>query len=551
MSLENQKIKSALFDGGYLSEKDISKGELFAQNHDVSLAEAVLSLGLINKDYLGKAIAEKLEINYSNIQNYAPDPQDVAKIPELISQKYKIVFLAESNDHEQVFVAATDPYQRGLNEELKHIFPGKKIAFVFAFPEDIEKFLVFYRKPLATRFAEIIKTQKRVAPEILEEIIEDAVTFSASDIHFEPRKNKLIIRFRINGVLYLAGIVPEEYYPNILNRIKIMANLRVDEHSRPQDGAIRYQQTINSLDIRVSIVPTLEGEKVAMRLLTRQISILSFSDLGLSHANQQQMSTAIRKPSGMIVVSGPTGSGKTTTLYTILNNLNSQEVNITTIEDPVEYRISGINQIQVNTQTNLTFADGLRSIIRQDPNIILVGEIRDRDTAKISVNAALTGHLMLSTFHAIDSATTISRLMYMDVEQSILASALELVISQRLVRKICEACRYSVSIDIKELKKTFPRAEEFFPKTKISLYQGKGCNACRGMGFVGRTAIFELLQVSRAMRELILKRPSAVEISDLAKKEGVKTFFEDGVEKVLAGVTSLPELLRVASPPEN
>jgi len=290
---------------------------------------------------------------------------------------------------------------------------------------------------------------------------------------------------------------------------------------------------------------------VAMRILARHVGVLSFADLGFSRENQELILKAIQKPAGMILVSGPTGSGKTTTLYTILKTLNTSEVNITTIEDPVEYKITGINQIQVNAETELTFARGLRSIVRQDPNIVLVGEIRDTETAEISINAALTGHLMLSTFHAVDAATTISRLLYMDIEPSILASTLELIISQRLVRKICGACRHSLSLDQKQLKSIFPAPERYFPEPAVTLYEGKGCNACRGIGYVGRTAVFEVMPITNEIKELILKKPAAAEFSALAKKQGVHSFFEDGIEKVRNGVTSLKELLRVASPPEE
>ena len=549
MKLDNQTIKSALLDGDYLSEEKVSQADKFAESRNISLAEAIFSLDLIKKDYLGQALAEKFNLPFCNIESQSPAAEEVLKIPEEIARKFKVALISEKDG--RVLIAVPAPPDQELVAVIGNVFPGKTVSFVFSFPEDIEKLFIFYRRPLTTRFAEIVRTQERVAPEIIDEIIKDALLFEASDIHFEPRGKKVIIRFRISGVLYVAGMIPKEYYLNILNRIKVLANLRSDEHNRTQDGAIRYQTGGNFLDIRVSIAPTVEGEKAAMRILARHVHILSLSDLGFSPEKQELISKAIQKPAGMILVSGPTGSGKTTTLYTILKNLNTPEVNITTIEDPVEYKISGINQIQVNTETELTFARGLRSIVRQDPNIVLVGEIRDTETAEISVNAALTGHLMLSTFHAVDAATTISRLLYMDIEPSILSSTLELIISQRLVRKICPACRHSLTADQEKLKNDLMHPERYFPGQTATLYEGKGCNACQGMGYAGQTAIFEVMPITSEIRELILKKPAASEFAALAKKQGLHSFFEDGIEKVRSGVTTLKELLRVATPPEE
>ena len=301
--------------------------------------------------------------------------------------------------------------------------------------------------------------------------------------------------------------------------------------------------------MRVSVIPVLDGEKITIRLLAEYVKGFTFSDLGVSGKDQEVFMSAAKKPFGMILVTGPTGSGKTTTLYALLKMLNNPAVNITTIEDPVEYKIPGVNSIQVNPQTNLTFAKGLRSIVRQDPDIILVGEIRDLETAEIAVNAALTGHLLFSTFHANDAATAIPRLLDMGVEPFLMASTLELVIAQRLVRKICDQCRVSFTPKAEELDKTFPDTKKFFPKSLPTLYKGKGCKNCGNTGYKGRTAIFEFIEVRGEMRELILKRPSTQEIQELARKNGSLSLFDDGLEKVKNGITTIEELLRVAMPP--
>ncbi len=360
----------------------------------------------------------------------------------------------------------------------------------------------------------------------------------------------MVIRFRVDRVLHEAGRISREYYDGILNRIKVQARLRIDTHFATQDGAVRYERKEGSVDLRISIVPTLDGEKVAIRILAEYIRGFSLGDLGLFPEDQALIAQALRKPFGMILASGPTGSGKTTTLYALLKLLNRPEVNITTIEDPVEYKVIGVNQIQVNPQTNLTFAEGLRSIVRQDPNIILVGEIRDRETAEISVNAALTGHLLLSTLHANDAATAIPRLLDIGVEPFLLASTLNLIVSQRLARRICESCRQSLSSPLSEMQKIIPRAERYFNQETVTIYRGKGCNVCGGTGYRGRVGIFEIIEMTPELQELILTHPSAKAVGDLARMQGSRSLFDDGILKVKSGITSIEELLRVAIPRE-
>ncbi|OGY74906.1 MAG: hypothetical protein A3H07_01100, partial [Candidatus Jacksonbacteria bacterium RIFCSPLOWO2_12_FULL_44_15b] len=490
------------------------------------------------------------KVPYADLNSALPSQEQVQKIPEEIAKKYNVILLKEEKSG--ITVTTDDPKNAELLPALKKIFAVKKINIAYSLTEDITASFVNYQKPLETRFSKIIENKGRVAPELLEEIFDDAIVYRASDIHFEHRQKDVLVRFRVDGVLREAGRIPKEHYANVLNRIKIQSGLRIDEHFSAQDGSLRYEKGTNVVDLRTSIVPTVEGEKVVLRVLAAYVQGFSLSDLGLSSAHQALLQQITQKPFGMILVAGPTGSGKTTTLYALLKIVNSPDVNITTIEDPVEYKVLGVNQIQVNRETNLTFAKGLRSIVRQDPDIILVGEIRDKETAEIAVNAALTGHLLYSTFHANDAATAIPRLLDMGIQPFLLASTLEIIVAQRLVRKICDHCRHSVTKSGKDFNTPQLRVlTKYFGSKTTTFYEGKKCGACGDTGYKGRTAIFEFILITPEMQNLILHAPSAQEIWKLARKEGSKTLFEDGIEKVKTGVTTVEELLRVAEPPKN
>ncbi len=544
MKLNDEKIKKILLKENYITEEDIKEAEDFSKNHDISFVDYLFQKNLITKDLLGQAIAEFFNISYADLNSIPPKPEQVQKIPEDIARKYRVVIFSEEKN--KIIVTTDTPNNKSILPELAKLFPGKRIKIAYSLNEDIDAIFVHYHKPLKTRFSKIIKKGERVAPEFLEEIFEDAFIYHASDIHFEPKEDNILVRFRVDGVLHEAGRIPKKYYENILNRIKVQSGMRIDEHFTTQDGSLRYKKGNRIADLRTSIVPTIQGEKVVLRILSAYVQDFSLSSLGLTSEYQKILEEVALKPFGMILTTGPTGSGKTTTLYALLKLINSSDVNITTIEDPVEYKMTSINQIQVNPLTDLTFSKGLRSIVRQDPDIILVGEIRDRETAKIAVNAALTGHLLYSTFHSNNAATTIPRLLDMGIEPFLLASTLEAVVSQRLVRKICEHCRHSVT-----KSSDFIKTSSYFKDKSVTLYEGKKCEECGHTGYKGRTAIFEFIKITPEMKKLILKSPSTEEIWKLARKEGSKSIFEDGIEKVKSGVTTIEELLRVASPPEN
>ncbi len=553
MTQEDQIIKDSVLGGGYVSAEDIAEAEKAVEGGQaISLDQYLFDHELINKDILGQAIAETFGVPYSDLNSNVPSKEQVLRIPKDLAQKYKVVIFKE--DQNTIIISTNDPRQAGLLESLQAFLASqnidKKIIISYSLTEDIMAAFIHYRERLDVRFIDIMKKEKRVAPEIIDEIFEDAVLYRVSDVHFEPEETEILVRFRIDGALREVGRVPKEYYENILNRIKVQAHLRIDDHFSAQDGALRYTtKDGETVDARISIMPTLDGEKIVIRVLSEYVRSFKLADLGLSPQDQDTMLRGAAKPFGMILVTGPTGSGKTTTLYALLKIINDPESNITTIEDPVEYKITGINQVQVNTRTNLTFANGLRSIVRQDPDIILVGEIRDRETAEIAVNAALTGHLLFSTFHANDAATAIPRLLDMGVEPFLMASTLEVIVAQRLVRRICDVCRVSATVDPKILRDNL-NLDKYISEG-ITLYKGKGCNNCAGTGYKGRIGIFEFIHVTKEMQDLILKNPSTNQIWDLARSQGSRSMFEDGILKVKAGVTTIEELLRVAEPPEN
>ncbi|MBI5413185.1 type II/IV secretion system protein [Candidatus Peregrinibacteria bacterium] len=383
--------------------------------------------------------------------------------------------------------------------------------------------------------------------QIVDLLLAEAYHSRASDIHIDPDRKNTIVRFRLDGVMRDIFTLPKRVHELVVTRLKILARLRTDEHLAPQDGKLQYELGEKLVDIRVSTVPTVKGENVVMRILSDD-SHLGLEDLGYSKANYEKLMKYVTKPWGMILATGPVGSGKTTSLYAILKILNRREVNIITIEDPVEYYIEGITQIQVNPRAGLTFAEGLRSIVRQDPNMIMVGEIRDDETADIAVNAAMTGHLVLSTVHTNNAATTLPRFLEMGLKSFLIASTVNVVIGQRLVRTICEKCKMEYEESVEELRKHIPapvveRGAKGQPK--VRLFKGRGCEACKGMGYQGRVGIHEVMEMTKDMRELIMQGANADMLQAKAISEGMTTMLDDAFEKALAGTTTIEEILRV------
>lgn len=553
------QLKKILSELEILSKKQLDEVENEAKIKNQTFAQILLDKDLISDEHLGQIIADFIGFPFIVLKRESIPESVLELVPEAMARKQKIIAFREEPD--KIYLAMANPNDL---ETIKLIAKktGKEVIPYFATEQDLTSALERYRKELRKEFSEILKESvaeleavgvsiEKGALEVpvvnlVNAILIHAYQANASDVHIEPHEKFSLLRFRIDGVMHDIANLPKKIHDLIIARIKILAGLRTDEHASAQDGKTRVILNSETVDIRVSVVPILEGEKVVMRLLAEKGRAFNLENLGFSQEDLEKVKKAAREPWGMILATGPTGCGKTTTLYAILKLLNTRDVNICTIEDPVEYDIEGVNQIQVNPKTNLTFAEGLKSIIRQDPDIILVGEIRDNETARIAVNAAMTGHLLLSTLHTNDAATALPRLLEMNVEPFLIASTVNLIISQRLVRKICPKCIVSYEVLIVDLKKKLPSAifEKYFSKMKvIRFYRGKGCPTCRNTGYFGRIGIFEVLEMRDNIRELIMAKANADELAKAAVKNGMTTMFEDGIKKVLNGITTIDEVL--------
>lgn len=554
--VDDKEILKLLLRESYISREDAKKAWEASKVEHTTAVNYLRRHDLLSKDVLGMAIAESYGVPFADFEKKQVSEKETSILPPDVAQQFRLVVFQAVDD--KISLATDQPTEPSVKEAITKQFPNTQVEIRYALSEEIDEMLLRYKKNLGTRFSEIIKSGDKIAPTIIDTVIADAVATHASDVHFEPEIDSVIVRLRVDGVLQEAGSIDKNFYQTILNRIKVMAHLRIDEHGAVQDGAIRYDsKETGPVDMRVSIAPTISGEKIVIRLLTAHTADFTLNDLGLSASDQKLIELAGKKPFGMVVVTGPTGSGKTTTLYSLMKFIKNPNINITTIEDPVEYKIPGVAQIQVNPDTHLTFGEGLRSIVRQDPDVILVGEVRDLETAEIAVNAALTGHLMLTTFHANDAATAIPRLLELGTEPFLLASTLEIVVAQRLLRRICQSCRVSTELDLKAMsnklgmnKSSLSSLENIIKQNeKGSFYTSKGCAVCKNTGYKGRVGIFEIIPLDDSIKELILKKPSRNEIWEQARKLNAKTLFEDGFEKVKSGMTSMEELLRVVPIP--
>lgn len=524
----------------------------YAKASGISLAEALVQKNMLPDEHLGKLIAAYLKIPFVNLVDITIPEEVYRVVPDKFAKNHKIVPFAR--DADSLSIATSNPQDTQVIVSLEKKI-RQKITVYFATDHDIHNALQLHKRDVQTVFTDLmkryIKEDEAPISAIVDLLLHTAVDETASDIHIEPEEADSLVRYRIDGILHDVLHFSKSMHSQVVSRIKVLANLRTDEHSAPQDGKVRIKHDEQSVDIRISIIPMVEGEKIVMRLLVSHFRLVNFSDLGMDEDAVNKIKIALQRSYGMILSTGPTGSGKTTSIYAMLKTLNVREKNITTIEDPVEYRITGVNQIQVNAKTNLTFANGLRSILRQDPNIIFVGEIRDAETAGIAINAALTGHLVLSTLHTNDAATSLPRLTDMHIEPFLVASSVSLIVAQRLVRKICDYCRISTTITETELQKSLPASvinKHYIPvgeNKEIRVYKGQGCKNCRFTGYAGRVGIFEILEVTKEVRKLITERKDADMIADQAKKEGMIAMLDDGLMKVSKGITTIEEILRV------
>jgi type IV pilus assembly protein PilB len=561
MKLSDQKVKEILIKENYLSADDLKNAEEAISGSGLKLLDYLFTEGLLTKDLLGQALAESYSVPFVDLKKEKVDSEVFNSIPEVVARARAVIALSKTD--RGVKVAMADPGDLEIIHSLEKRFGSQVLPF-FVLESDLGDAYSRYEADLRDEFEGVLKKldNPELEPEEKDEISSQIVDLllkygnqnKASDIHIEPYEKKIVVRFRIDGIMHDVLDIPKNLADIIITRIKILSKMRTDEHRAAQDGKLRFKYEDEIIDVRVSVLPVVKGENAVLRLLSSKGRQFTLTDLGLSEPDFVKVKNAISKPHGMILVTGPTGSGKSTTLYAVLKILNTRDVNIATIEDPVEYDIEGVSQIQVNTKTNLTFAKGLRSILRQDPNIIMVGEIRDEETAGISVNAALTGHLVLSTLHTNDAATSLPRLLDMGVKPFLVASTVNVVIAQRLVRKLCEKCRYSYQITPEEvaliegdqeLKSIFTSKGQS-DLAKLRLYKSRGCKVCNDTGFKGRLGIFEVLEMVEEIKDLILKHASSDEIAGFAKQKGMSTIFEDGIDKVLNGVTTLDEVLRVS-----
>lgn len=545
--LDPKVLYQAIKELALVSDSDLDNALATAQSSNKPFPAVLLDRELITDQHLGAIMADILKIPFVSLAGVSITDAVLKILPEAVAQKQKAIVFDSAE--KGLKLAMNDPQNTELITFLQKK-TSQPISIYFATEKDIEQTLSRYAENIQGAFEKLLgNASNSQAPitEIVDLIVKHAYDNRASDVHIEPEKTQSVIRFRIDGVLHDLLHLPLNLHDQIISRIKVAAKLKTDEHLSAQDGKMEMILTEENLDIRVSIVPIINGEKAVLRLLSSKSRRLTLADLGMRPGDLNKVKDSFTKPFGMVLATGPTGSGKTTTIYSILKILNTSQVNIATIEDPVEYDIAGINQIQVNPKTNLTFADGLRSILRQDPNIIFVGEIRDEETAGIAVNSATTGHLVLSTLHTNDAATTLLRLIDMGVEPYLIASTVNVIIGQRLVRRICEKCRLSHTINLTDLAKSVPEAvlkRLFGNKTELRAYQGKGCSVCTQTGFVGRLGLFEILVVSSEIKELITAKATSDKIKEKAVSLGMTTMLEDGLEKVAQGLTTIEEVLR-------
>jgi general secretion pathway protein E len=551
----NKKIGEILLEMGFITNEDIERVlEVQRSEGQARRFGEILVNGEVSEDVVYKGLSAQFNMPLLEMKDF---PEDIALEKISFSFLEKNLILPIELKDNTLKIAIGDPVNTDAVESLKTSF-GYDISVSLAKKSEILQHLQLIhgsRSAVMQRLIEDVTeddiTQEDLTGEIshlrdlaqekgiiqlVNLIIENAVKDRASDIHIEPSEVSVKARYRIDGLLYEKEVLPARMYSAVSSRIKLLSQMNIAERRLPQDGRIKMSFAGKDIDIRVSTIPTIYGESIVMRLLDKDVSFITLKELGFDRVILDIYEDVIKKPYGMLLITGPTGSGKSTTLYASLDKINSPEKKIITIEEPVEYLMSGINQIQVRPRIGLTFASGLRHIVRQDPDIIMVGEIRDMETASISIHAALTGHLLFSTLHTNDAPGAITRLMDMGVENYLVSSTLICVMAQRLVRRLCNHCKAKQTVTEKVLK---------FNSDISELWVGRGCEYCSGTGYRGRIGIFEVLPVNDAIRELIMKRATANEIKEKAIALGMRTLREDGIEKVKNGITTIDEVLRV------
>ncbi len=563
MSVKNNfLIGQKLIDEGLITAEQLESGLREQKKTGDFICTTLLKLGFASEEKLFGVLSRQLGIPYLKLKNVVIDPEVIKKVSAKFTSHYKIIPL-ELRDN-TLLVAMTDPLDVRILDDMRLLL-GFEVKGVLVSETEIQEAIHKYYGVGAETVEKIISEKSSAEKMEMEsqniedlevmaedasivkfvnQILTEAIKDRATDIHLEPFQNELRIRYRIDGLLYDIN-VPETIrylHPAIVSRIKIMAKLNIAERRLPQDGRIKIKVIDQELDLRVSVMPTVFGESVQIRILS-SASFLELSKIGLSADDLQIIEQVIKKPHGIIFVTGPTGSGKSTTLYACLAHINSTKTKIITIEDPVEYQLRGINQLQVNSQIGFTFAIALRHMLRHDPDVLMVGEVRDYETAEIAIRSALTGHLVFSTLHTNDASGAVTRLLDMGVEPFLVSSSLECLIAQRLVRIICPNCKQKIPLKEEIILKYFKDIKFDLDKTEI--YDAKGCESCRWTGYKGRTAIHEVLVVTESIREMIINKASSQQIKQKAVAQGMRTLRQDGLLKVIKGVTTISEVLRV------
>ena len=560
MSAPNGQLADVLLDEGLVSRGGLEAARVEQRRTGKSLGRVLMEQGHVGEGDLVAALARHLGLEFVDLSDRPLDATAASLIPESLARRHGVMGVALDDDGRLVVamsdpanVLALDDIRTATDRDVRTVVATRsdimaaidRYAHMGQGVEDLGKELGVDNEPDDLADLADLQAIAEDTPMVkfVHGIISQAVADRASDIHFEPQEQHLRVRYRVDGVLHEITTQHRKIIPGVVSRLKIMADLDIAERRLPQDGRLSLRTAGKVIDLRVSTLPTVFGEKVVMRILDKTAILLELADLGFLETNYRRYERSFRKPYGMVLVTGPTGSGKSTTLYATINVINKSGVNIVTTEDPVEYRLAGVNQVQINPKTGLAFHTALRSILRQDPDVVLVGEMRDADTAKIGMEAALTGHLVLSTLHTNDAPSAVSRLTEMGVDPFLVSSALDCVLAQRLARKLCGKCKEPFEPSRAELTAAGLRWQE--GEAPPTIYRSTGCASCANTGYRGRVAIHEVMTLTEEIRRLTVERAGTSEIAQVARDQGMRTLREDGLEKVLLGQTTIEEIARV------
>ncbi|HZJ18443.1 MAG TPA: ATPase, T2SS/T4P/T4SS family [Patescibacteria group bacterium] len=565
-SKEDQSVADILLGQHLITPEQNQEIKVKSASQGINDVAAIEQMNIVGEEKLAEAKALRMGIPFISLENTSFSPQALGFIPRAVVERFQLIPFGYDEKSKVISVAMSNPVDLEAISFVQQK-TGLNVKTFAASAADVKRAIQLqYRQEIVGQVGEALKETEefnkartidssdigkiiKEAPiaKIVSTILEYAVTSRASDVHIEPQEDRVRVRYRIDGILYDRLSLPKSVQEAVISRIKILSEMKIDEHRSPQDGRFNFKVENKEVDLRISVLPTVFGEKIVMRLLRKSGGLPTLNELGLTGNSLRNLEASILRPHGIITVCGPTGSGKTTTLYSILAKLNTTRVNIMTLEDPVEYQIPGINQVQINPAVGLTFATGLRSFLRQDPNIILVGEIRDEETTDLAIQAALTGHLVFSTLHTSSASGALPRLTDLGAETFLLASTMTAILAQRIVRKICEHCKVSYNPQPQILEEIKNALGNLFQESKQALlYKGKGCTECGGTGYMGRVGIFETLPISEKISSLILQNADSNTIEKEAILEGMITMKRDGYLKALEGLTTIEEVIRVA-----